>query len=124
MAEANEISELQAQEMESLEEEIQKLIEERGEKDKHIQLLGDQINKYKKKIRELSDEKSILNSIGDTDDNAIQNYFNVDIFQHKYYELSKLHQAAQEQYRNFQLTSATSRHYSGILLANLYDTLP
>jgi hypothetical protein len=48
----------------------------------------------------------------------------VDVYQHKYYELSKLHQATQEQYLQFQLMMGTVRHYSGVFLANLYETLP
>lgn len=58
------------------------------------------------------------------EDNVIRNYFSVDVFQHKYYELSKLHQSTQEQYLQFQLMMGTVRHYSGVFLANLYETLP
>lgn len=58
------------------------------------------------------------------DDNVIRNYFNVDVYQHKFYELSKLHQTVQESFLQFQLTQASVRHYSGIFLANLYETLP
>lgn len=61
---------------------------------KHIQLLTDQNNKYKQKIRELTDNNSSLIQSMDNqeDESVIKNYFATDVFQHKYYELSRLHQ--------------------------------
>ena len=98
------------------------MVNEKAEQQKHISLLNDQISKYKQKIRELSDNNSsLLMNIEDReDDNVIQNYFNVDVFQHKYYELAKLHQASQEQALKFQLNMASIRHSSGIFLSNIY----
>ena len=46
---------------------------------------GVEVILYKKKIKELSDSSVLMPSDPDPDDNAIQAYFNVDIFQHKYY---------------------------------------
>ena len=63
------------------------MIGEKSEQQKHITLLNDQITKYKQKIRELSDNNSsLIKSMEEPDDeNVIQNFFSVDIFQHKYY---------------------------------------
>jgi myosin heavy subunit len=126
LSEANEMVSLQAQEMEHLDEEVQKGVAEKAEQQKHIALLGEQINKYKQKIRELSDNNSslLMNMEDRDDDTVIQNYFNVDIYQHKYYELAKLHQATQEQTLEMKLTMGSVRQYAGIFLANLQDTLP
>ena len=126
VAESQEMVSLQTQEMESLEEEVQRGVEEREEQARHVGLLGGQIQKYKQKIRELSDNNSslLMNLEDREEDNVIHNYFNVDVFQHKFYELSKLHQGTQEQFLQFQLSMAAVRHHSGILLANLYETLP
>ena len=117
---------LQAQEMESLEEEVQKEANEKAEQQKHIMHLGEQIAKYKQKIRELSDNNSslMMNLEDKEDDNIIRNYFSGDVFQHKYYELSKLHQASQEQFLQFRLSMSSVRHYAGISLANIQETLP
>ena len=73
--------------MENLEEEVQKGVNERGEQQKHIAHLGEQIAKYKQKIRELSDNNSslLMNLEDREEDNIIRNYFSGDVFQHKYY---------------------------------------
>ena len=108
--------------MEHLEEEIQKMLGDKAEQQKHISLLNDQIAKYKQKIRELSDNNSslMMSMQEPEDENVIQNFFNVDIFQHKYYELAKIHQVSQEQNIQFQLKMASVKHSAGILLANIY----
>jgi hypothetical protein len=58
------------------------------------------------------------------DDNVIRNYFSGDVFQHKYYELSKLHQSSQEQFLQFRLNMSAVRQYAGISLANIHETIP
>lgn len=58
------------------------------------------------------------------DDNIIRNYFSGDVFQHKYYELSKIHQSTQEQLLKYRLNMSSMRSYAGISLANIYETLP
>lgn len=51
---------LQSQQMESLDDEVQKGVAEKAQQQKHIAHLGDQINKYKQKIRLLSDNNESL----------------------------------------------------------------
>jgi hypothetical protein len=52
------------------------------------------MNKYKQKIRELTDNNSSLIQTMDNQDeeSVYKNIFNPDIYQHKYFELSRLHQ--------------------------------
>lgn len=50
--------------------------------------------------------------------------FNTDIYQHKYYELTNLHQLTQQNFLQYQLDMSTVRQYAGVFLSNLYDTLP
>lgn len=54
----------------------------------------------------------------------IKTYFNTDLFQHKYYELNRLHQLTDARFLRYQLSTAALRHYAGTFLANLFDTLP
>ena len=60
VAEAQEMIDLQSQEMQHLQEEIQKHLLDKAEQQKHINLLNDQINKYKQRIRELNESTSMI----------------------------------------------------------------
>lgn len=54
----------------------------------------------------------------------MKTYFNTDLFQHKYYELSRLHQLTDARFLKHQLHTTALRTYAGTCLANLVDTLP
>lgn len=126
LADTQEMIDLQSQEMEHLEEEIQKHLLDKAEQQKHLNMLNDQIGKYKQRIRELTESNSMITQSmdGKEEESLIQNYFNTDVYQHKYYELSKLHQHTLHGYIDYQLHMGSVRHYAGHFLANLVDTLP
>lgn len=66
-AESQEVIELQSQEMQHLEDELARHIAEKEEKVKNIQQLSNQIEKYKQKIKELSETNSSIQFIDDKD---------------------------------------------------------
>lgn len=59
-AESQEVIDLQTQEIEHLEDQIAKYLAEREERVKHIALITEEKNKYKKRVQELSDNNSTL----------------------------------------------------------------
>jgi hypothetical protein len=77
-------------------------------------------------MQELSDNNStLLQSIDQPEEESVlKTCFNTDVYQHNYYELSRLHQLTEARFLNYQLQMATVRQYAGTYLANLFDTLP
>lgn len=107
---------------------MQKVLKEKIELQDHIGQLNGQINKYKQKIRELSDNNStLMNSMSEEkedDSRAITNYFSTDVYQHKYYDLLKVNQSINQRYLDYQLQFSSVRNIVGVSMINLVDTLP
>jgi hypothetical protein len=92
-----------------------------------LALITEEKNKYKKRVQELNENNtSLLQSMDDRgeEESVIKTYFNTDVYQHKYYELSRLHHLTDHRLLHYQLQMSGVRHYAGTFVANLVDTLP
>jgi hypothetical protein len=58
------------------------------------------------------------------EESVIKTYFNTDVYQHKYYELTRLHQLTEHRFLHYQIQMGSVRQYAGFFVANLIDTLP
>lgn len=100
------------------------------EKNRHIQELNRQIEKYKKKIMDLAQnsesQASNLSNILDEKEEEVmpKSYLGFDQYQTKYYNALKVNQSIRESLLHNQIQFSGIRNQVGVYMLNLNEALP